>query len=211
MMKQMKLLVLGAMATVAMPTHAQTVLFDNLSNLTDNTGLISSTGWQAQKFVTGGSTYSLASISLLMSRDGNSSLPVLEIYTDNSGVPGTSVHALTTTDPSGASLALNTFSSTGFALAANSSYWAVLRSGDASSTFNWAFTLDPVNVGIGGSTAWGDSSDLGVTWTVSLTDPYQMQVLAAVPEPSAWATGATFGSGALASWVLRRRRQARKA
>lgn len=186
-------------------------IFDNLANVSAATGASYSSNdlqWNAQKFQTDGQSYDLVDVTLSMLLSAGTGNATLQIYSDSSGSPNASIATLTSPGSYSGTLSNTTFTASGVTLAPNSAYWVVLKGPDSNTIFEWSFTDDNTGSGVGFTTNWAYSDNLGSSWNPSSTSPYQMRVsVQPVPEPSSVILA---GLG-LAAAVFASRRKARSA
>jgi hypothetical protein len=162
--------------------HAD-LLSNNISNSIDGTETASGDTWLTASFGTGGSSYTLQSVTLLANTSGG--VAELDLYTDGGLQPGSLVEALSSQSTASTGLAPTTFSSGDATLLPNSTYWIVLKAD--SGALDWAWTADDSGDGEGFQDTWGESDDAGASWFTYDVYPMQFSVNADVsgaPEPS---------------------------
>lgn len=181
------------------------VVYDNLGNASDALAHANNLIWQAQRFDTDNQTYTLNSVTLLMSRTGSGDA-VLQLWKGPSSPTSVETGTFSLSGTYSSVLTPTTFNASGIQLTPNTSYWIVLHSSAAGTSIGWSVTANNSGSGPGFRTEWGESLTSGSTWVVTTGSPYQMKVEAtAVPEPTevASVTGLAILAGAL--WLRRRK------
>jgi hypothetical protein len=187
------------------PISAASFISDNLSATpvySQNAPGVTSTDWYASSFMTDGYSYTLQSVSLLMSMTSSSGVAQAAIFTDVSDQPGSQVGALISPGSYSNNLTATSFTASGINLAANTLYWVVLSA--SSGNFNWAWTDSNMGSGVGFTHTWAGSDDAGSSWLSFNDSPQIMRVEAnAISEP---ATLWLFGIALAGMRLVERRR-----
>lgn len=160
------------------------LLSDNISNSTAGTETASGDSWLTASFGTGGSTYTLQSVTLLLA-NGSGGVAEVDLYTDGGLQPGSLLETLSSPSRTSTGLTPTTFTSSDATLSPDSTCWIVLEAD--SGAIDWAWTADDSGVGEGFQDTWGVSDDAGASWFTYDVYPTQFSVNADVsgaPEPS---------------------------
>jgi hypothetical protein len=162
-------------------TANATDIYNNLASPSDGADSITGFGPLYDSFLTGGSTFDLASVGLKLFFPGPATGTfTVGLYADNSISPGALLYTIATVSDSSLTVGLNDYNYNLAApqlLAANTRYWIGLSSSD-SNTF-WSWSLDQSGIGVVGNYFANQngvfSNDNG---------PYQMRVSdTTTPEP----------------------------
>lgn len=204
--KMLRLVAITLLISGAGQVRAQSTLFDNLSATSSGTDPIGSFGPLADSFSTGATAVNVFDVKLLLNTSATTGSFTVSLLSDSSTSPG-SVLAVLGTLPDSAltgSLAIYDFPFSPISLSASTRYWIQLSTSDGSSA-QWSWSGDISGPGVSGEFFANANGVFANT-----SGPYQMQVLAAVPEPTTWALIGigTIGAGAYA-W--RKKRLATKA
>jgi hypothetical protein len=178
---------LSALSVLVLGCGANAItISDNLANAAASTEFIGGDTWIAAEFVTNNFTYSLDSITLLLSNRAPGTAE-LDVYNSVALKPGTSVGSLVSPGSFTSSLSQTIFGGNNITLQANSVYWAVLKA--PSGSFNWAWTESNTGSGVGFRRVFAATDDAGAAWFTSNGEPQLARILAIplvsiVPEPS---------------------------
>lgn len=189
------------------PTTAATVLVSNLDQPIRGASVLPTDGWAAQSFTTGGASYSLSSIQVLLGNLVGSPLIVAELRAGDSSHPGAALTTFTVAGvPIGSPEPVTLTPVGGVILDAVSNYWLVLGVASPAGTFDWSYAKGNSTAGPGALGNFNYSGDSGSTWVnYGADNPFQIRVdVSPVPLPaSAW----LFGSGLVTLLgALRKRR-----
>lgn len=181
-------------------------LYDNLSQPALGNDQVTATQWNANKFVTDATIYSLPQVTLrLSSTDTSSALQVL-LYSDSANNPGSQVATIGSTSSIPSTATDITFTPSGIVLSANTTYWIVVNTSGAGA-YRWYFPSTLSGTGVAFNSAFSRSNNGGSSWALgaSTDPPYYLQLTGDVPEPSS----AILASLALALVAAARRRSSR--
>jgi PEP-CTERM motif len=203
-------MILGLLASTLLIGGAGQVraqaLYDNLAASTTLSDPIASFGPLADSFSTGGSAVVINDLKLLLNSPTSNSTFDVRLLSDSSTSPG-SLIAVLGTIPESSIGTTNTIIDVPFSpisLNANTRYWIQLTGADGSVAL-WAWSSDTSGPGVAGE-FFANSNGV----FTNDNGPYQMQLLAAVPEPTTWAL---IGVGTLGTGIYawRKKRLAIKA
>ncbi len=156
------------------------ILSDNLGNVSGGEFPTSDTQWQAQQFTTDERGGDLVDVTLKMLRSVGTDEANVRIFSNifdgSANVPNAPIFALANVGGYSATLSNTTFTSSGLTLSPSSTYWVVLSSASAGTTFELSWTSAVTGTGVGFSVEWRESTDSGASWSGLSADPYQMQV-----------------------------------
>ncbi len=191
-MRKFRVLVAGLLlALVVNGVRADTVIFDNFPAPTQGFGQVSTTFWEAQRFNSDSTNLTLTTTILtLYSESQGSGNFFVDLYSDAAGQPGTSLANLFTgPNPFGPTFPQSgniVFGGLSQVLTANTNYWIVLgESAGSVLDIRWGSTSILTGTGSGFQTVSANSSNQGGNWSVNPAGPHKMQLIAAIPEPSA--------------------------
>jgi hypothetical protein len=180
------------------------VIVSNLSATVNGTSSIDASGppqEYAQQFVTGGSSFTLASIVAPVGDATGSFTASAELVTNNGGQPGGTVVTTFTlpTISTGAPSDLTFTPNSSVVLSANTDYWFVL-SATGTGGYKWNYT----DANSASLPLYASSNDSGSSWTVNSNGPEIIEV-DSVPEPSSFFLSglATIGFGLVIAYKPR--------
>ena len=145
----------------------------NLSSTSAGTEAATGDTYLAGAFNTDSSTYTLNSITLLLSA-ASTGVSEVDLYSDGLLSPGSLITTLTSPSSYSSTLANTVYSSSGITLSADATYWVVLKS--LSGEFDWSWTTDNTGTGAGYQSVWGTTDDAGTTWYSYDLYPLQFSV-----------------------------------
>lgn len=173
-----------ASATLVAGSAQATVLYNNLGAASTGTDPVAGFGPLADSFSTGASAVSLDTLTLLV--DGNAGSGgsfTVNLLTDNNTSPGAVLASGTFSDSVLAgTLTPLTFTCNGCSLAADTRYWIQLADAGGTTT-NWSWSSDISGVGVANE-YFANSNGV---FANNPNGPYQMELIAGVPEPATWA------------------------
>jgi len=166
------------------------VIVSNLSATANGTSTIYASGppqEYAQEFLTGSSSFTLASIVAPIGDATGSFTASAELVTNNSGQPGTTVLATFTIPaiPTGTPSDLTFTPNSSVVLSANTDYWFVLSATGTTGDYKWDYT----NTNSPSLPNYAVSQNSGSSWTVNSNGPEIIEVnsvdqVTGAPEPS---------------------------
>lgn len=213
-------LAISALALSATSARAGVVFSNDFEDPAGFTLNISNTNSFATGFNTGTSSsfLDLKGVKLSLKTSSTSSIPVVSIFSNTvtgvGNVPGTLLATLTGPGPITNTLASQDFLFTGnLSLSANTNYWVVLSTTNASSRFQWEFANNPpAEANSSGYAALGGRRRINSgSWTNNTTAEFGMVEIQAVPEPSTLILAGIGMAGAVVVDSKRRRRRRRMA
>lgn len=205
-------LAISALALSATSARAGVVFSNDFDDPAGFTLNITSSNSYASGFTTGtnASFLNLTGVKLSLKTSSTASVPVVSIY---SNAVGNNPGSLLTTLSGPASIT-NTVTSADYLFSGNlalspfTSYWVVLSTSDATSSYQWEFANDaPVEQNLSGYAALGGRRKTTGSWGNNNSAADGMLELQAVPEPSTIVMACIGVSGAVALDAKRRRRR----
>jgi hypothetical protein len=178
-----------------------TVLYNNVGAGSSGTDSAGTFGPLADSFSTGGSSFDLNAVTVIVDGAADGGSFQVSLLSDNSTSPGT---VIATTGPISDSTLPGTLTAETFGLTAvlspDTRYWIEISSAvGVSTSLNWSWSLDTSGTGVGSefySNTFGVFSNVG--------GPYQM-LISDAPEAPVWAM-LLLGFGALGAAMRRRTR-----
>ena len=174
-----------AFACLVVPARAEVVL----SNLTEPGLFASFNGdWYASSFMTNNQAWTLTSATLAFgpATDTSGNLFV-NLYSNATNSPGSSLGTLSGSD-NPASAGLYTYTSNGISLDPSTTYWLVAGVSSGNGNYTWGYSNTYASTGvwsIPSTNTFAQSSNGGLSWSVSSITPQRFSIEATATAPSA--------------------------
>lgn len=192
LLKKIGPLAIALILTAAAPAAT---ISDNLNAATFFTEVVNSSSSIAAGFQTDNTSYTLTSVTVLMSQNTPGSLN-LSLYSnapqsppnDLGFQPGVLLGNLTSPGGYPSMLSQVTFGGNNLPLAPDTTYWLVMTA-PSGGAYEWAYAAGNDGSGVGFYPSWGVRTSPGTTWYTSDLQPMQMRVMAdpavnVIPEPA---------------------------